>query len=335
MGIRNGPIRRRFPGRAATGRPGCINRPAEAPSSTVAAVDLTGAWRAGHRAVMAPCAHSVTAATRSRYLRGFWSPTRGVRLPADRHDLVARCEALRLALPELIAFSGETSVQLWEGVSGSGECLEVTIAVGAHPVRRAGVRARRRELLAGDVIDVHGLPVTSPQRTFVDIAERVSVPLLVAVGDDFLRRRLCTRMDIAAVMARSAGQRGVRAAKRAAELLDARAESPRESLTRALIVEAGLPAPTPQIEIHDSHGRFIARGDLVYEDLRIVIEYDGYHHLTLEGQRRDARRRGELGLEHWLIVTIVPADIRRPQQLIEKVRRALSARGAPLTEDPK
>ena len=284
---------------------------------------------------MSPAAHSVTAATRSRYLRGYWTPTRGVRLPADRHDLLARCEALHVALPELVAFSGETSVELWEGVGDSGSSLEVTIPAGANPVRRAGVRARRRDLIAGEVVDIHGLPVTSPDRTFVDVAERLSVPLLVAVGDDFLRRRLCTRADIAAVMSRSVGQRGLRAAKRAAGLLDARAESPRESITRALIIEAGLPAPAPQIEIHDSCGRFIARGDLVYEDLRIVIEYDGYHHLTLAGQRRDARRREDLGLEHWLIVTVVPADIHRPHQLVAKVCRALSARGARLPLGPR
>ena len=218
---------------------------------------------------------------------------------------------------------------------GSDESLEITLTSGAHPVRRVGVRARRRDLVAGDVLDIQGLPLTSPGRTFVDVAERLSVPQLVAVGDDFLRRRLCTRADIFAVMGRSAGQRGLRAAKSAAALLDPRAESPRESLTRALIVEAGLPAPTPQIEFYDSGGRFITRGDLVYEDLKIVVEYDGYHHLTLEGQRRDARRREDLGLEHWLIVTVVPADIHRPQQLIAKVLRALKARETRLTAGPR
>lgn len=276
---------------------------------------------------MSPPAHSVSATTRSSYLRGFWAPTRGIRLPDDRRDLAARCEGLLLALPHVVAFSGETAVGLWVGVECSDECIEVALPAAAHPVRRAGVRARRRVLTPGDVVDLHGLPVTSPERTFVDLAERLTLPRLVAVGDDFLRRRLCTRADIREVISRSARQRGVRTAMRALELLDPRAESPRESLTRALIIEAGLPVPTPQVEIFDSGGRFIARGDLAYEDLKIVIEYDGYHHLTLEGQRRDARRRGELGLANWLIVTVVPADIHWPQQLIAKVSRALAARG--------
>lgn len=279
---------------------------------------------------MTPPAHAVSAATRSRYLRGFWAPTRGIRLPDDRRDLVARCEGVLLALPHVVAFCGETAVGLWEGVEFSDASLEVTIPTGAHPVRRAGVIARRRDLPPGDVVDLQGLPVTSPERTFVDVAQHLPMPRLIAVGDDFLRRRLSTRAGIGEVIGRSAGQRGLRAARRAVDLLDPRAESPRESLTRALIIEAGLPVPTPQVDIFDSGGRFIARGDLVYEDLKIVIEYDGYHHLTLEGQRHDARRRGELGLAGWLLVTVVPADIHRPAQLMAKVSRALTARGVRL-----
>lgn len=232
-----------------------------------------------------------------------------------------------MTMREMIAFAGETSVGLWEGVEASDETLEVTIPPDAHPIRRAGVRARRRDLVETDVVQVRGLPVTSPERTFVDVAERLSVPRLVAVGDDFLRRRLCTRTDIAEVIGRSGGQRGVQAARRAIDLLDPRSESPRESLTRALIIEAGLPKPTPQVEIYDASGRFIARGDLVYEDERIVIEYDGYHHLTLKGQQCDARRRGLLGIEGWLIVTVVPADVHRPTELVAKVDRALRSRG--------
>ena len=255
-------------------------------------------------------------------------PTRGVRLPHERRDLVARCEALLLALRGPLAFSGITAIALWDGVEGPGETLEVTSPAHVDPIRRAGVRARRRTLSEGDVGEVRGLPVTSPERAFVDLAERLSVPRLVAIGDDLLRRGLCTRADIADVVGRSAGQRGVCTARRAAELLDPRAESPRESLTRAIIVEAGLPAPIPQVDIFDSRGRFIARGDLVYEDLRIVIEYDGYHHLTLQGQRRDACRRGDLGLEGWLMVTVVPADVHRPGDLLAKVTRALRSRGA-------
>ncbi len=264
--------------------------------------------------------------SRHRYHRGFWAPTRGIRLPDDRRDHGARCDALHLALPEGHTFSGETALRLWEGVEAREDIIEVTLPRSTHPIRRAGVRVRRRDVPVGDVVVVSGRPLTTPQRTFVDVARHFSVPRLVAVGDDLIRRRLCHPDDIEAVLSRSPRQRGVLTARRAATLLDPRSESPRESITRALIIEAGLPRPVPQVDIFDDSGRFIARGDLVYEKERVVVEYDGYHHLTREGQRSDAHRRGELGIAGWLIVTIVPADIHTPRLLIAKVVRALGSR---------
>jgi len=133
---------------------------------------------------------------------------------------------------------------------------------------------------------------------------------------------------MAAALTKAQGQRGIQKARRALDLLDPRSESPRESITRAIIVEAGIPAPTPQVKIFDRFGRFIARGDLVHEEARVVVEYDGFHHLTLQGQRKDAHRRGKFGLEVWLIVVIGPADVHRPCELVVMVSRALASRGA-------
>ncbi|MFM9048622.1 MAG: hypothetical protein ACKOMX_01065 [Actinomycetota bacterium] len=264
--------------------------------------------------------------SRHAYRSGFWTPTKGVRLPAEHGDLTARCSAVRLIGPPGLTFSGETAVLLWDGVEACDDCIEFTIPGTAHPKRRSGIRARRRDLMITDVTEVKGFPVTTPARTFADVADRLALPSLVAVGDDFLRRGLCARPELAAALTRGEGQRGIRKARRALDLLDPTSESPRESITRAIIIEAGLPAPTPQVNIYDRFGRFIARGDLVYEEARVVIEYDGFHHLTLEGQRKDARRRGELGIEGWLIVTIVPADVHRPRDLVAKVSRALASR---------
>lgn len=271
-------------------------------------------------------AHVVTARTRHRFRQGFWSPTRGIRVPDHRHDLRARCEAVILAVGDRAVFTGMTALELWDGVEVRPGPLEVTVASDGVEIQRAGVRCRRRILAPGDVVQVDGLSVTTPQRTFVDVARSLDVPRLVAVGDDLVRRRLLAFPDIDRVLKRSSGQRGVRTARRARELLDPRAESPRESIVRAIIVEAGLPVPVPQVEIFDGYGRFLARGDLVYPELKIVIEYDGAHHLTRQAQARDADRRGLLGNEGWLMVTVVPADVHHPHLLLRKVSAALAAR---------
>ncbi len=88
----------------------------------------------------------------------------------------------------------------------------------------------------------------------------------------------------------------------------------------------GFPAPTPQVDIVDEMGQFIARGDLVYIDKRIVIEYDGEHHLTRETQAKDAARRGKLAVNDWLVVTVVGEDISHPPLLRAKVSAAFRSR---------
>ena len=103
----------------------------------------------------------------------------------------------------------------------------------------------RRALGSEDITERLGLTITTPERTFVDIAEDVSLGLVVAFGDYILRQYLATPTAIAECLARSRGRRGVRRARQAADLLDARAESPPESVLRVALIAAGLPAPTP------------------------------------------------------------------------------------------
>lgn len=271
-------------------------------------------------------AHLVTDRTRGAFRRGFWTPTRGVRLPDSRHDVVARCAAAARAVGPGIVFSGVTAVELWEGVEADARLLEFTIPEDAHDVRRPGYRCRRRCLQPQDVTNRHGFNVTTPARTLVDLAERMSLSRLVAVGDEFLARGLVRDTALTEVLDRSVGQRGVRKARLAATLLDPRAESPRESMVRTLLIEGGYPCPVPQFEVRDPAGRFIARVDLAYVDLRIAFEYDGEHHLSRESQAKDAWRRGDLAAEGWLIVTVVAEDVRQPDLLYTKANRALQAR---------
>lgn len=277
----------------------------------------------------APAFHGarlVTDQTRAQFRRGFWKPSRGVRLPEDERSFIAQCEALALVAHSTVVFSSLTAVTLWDGVESGSSHIEVTVGARDPLIQRPLVRCRRRDLDDRDVTRLRGLAVTTPQLTFVDVARLLSLPRLVAVGDDFLRRGLCTRADLEDACLRMAGQRGVKRARQATPLLDPRSESPRESIVRILLHERGFPPPTPQVNIFDAHGRFIARGDLVYEKERIVIEYDGEHHLTRQTQAKDASRRGKLAVNDWLIVTVVPEDVSRPERLVAKVQAARDAR---------
>ncbi|KQS73475.1 hypothetical protein [Modestobacter sp. Leaf380] len=84
----------------------------------------------------------------------------------------------------------------------------------------------------------------------------------------------------ARVAAAGAGP-GWRRAERAVGLADARAASLPESLpesrTRVHLALAGLVA-VPQFEVRDDEGRWPARVDLAFPELRVALERDGAWH---------------------------------------------------------
>jgi hypothetical protein len=68
---------------------------------------------------------------------------------------------------------------------------------------------------------------------------------------------------------------GIRQARRAVALFDARSESPRESVSRVRLHEDGLTAPEPQQDIFDENGQFVARVDFCWKEQRTIGEFDG------------------------------------------------------------
>lgn len=256
----------------------------------------------------------------------WWAPTRGVRLPRGETGVIARCSALQVARPGSVICRC-TAADVWGCAVTSRDCpIHAVMSPESEGLRREGHRRIRGSISPTDITRHCGLAITTPERTFVDIAHEVPLALVVAFGDHILRHQLATRGDIDECLARSRGQRGVRRARQAAGLLDPRSESPPESILRVTLIAAGLPAPIPQVVIRSAAGTFIARGDLVYEDERIVIEYDGEHHLTPEQQAKDADRRHRLALEGWLVITLTRYDLRDPRRAVRKVEDAISQR---------
>jgi hypothetical protein len=46
-------------------------------------------------------------------------------------------------------------------------------------------------------------------------------------------------------------------------------------MLRLAVHDAGLPPPTPQLEVRAAGGRLLARLDLGWEQERVGVEYDG------------------------------------------------------------
>jgi hypothetical protein len=164
--------------------------------------------------------------------------------------------------------------------------LDEVVAVrtgGGHGTITRTLHARRAQVGAGDTTEVDGFPVTSLFRTTCDLTRRLPFPEAVMVADAALRSRLERGELLRSVV----GGRGCRLAAAALEFADARSESPGESLSRVRIHRAGLPAPTPQVELFDDFGNLVARVDFWWEAEGVVGEFDGmvkYGELLRPGQ---------------------------------------------------
>jgi very-short-patch-repair endonuclease len=99
-----------------------------------------------------------------------------------------------------------------------------------------------------------------------------------------------------------------------------------------LLIAGGLPRPQTQIVVHNNWGRVLARIDMGWEEWLVGVEYDGPQHWTDPRIRaNDIERTAELERRGWRLIR-VSADLlrNRPDMIVDRVRRALSASGYPL-----
>ena len=176
---------------------------------------------------------------------------------------------------------------------------------------------------------VDGIPVTSPERTLLDlgaVCRASTVELAVNTG---LHRGLVTRAALHAMLGRL-GRQGRNGAGVLRQILDPHdpghttPESPAESRLLQVLRRNGLPEPVPQFEVY-SGGVFIARVDAAYPGWRIAIEYESIqHHTGSEALLRDSARRNRLIAIRWKPITATLADLRNGGiELCRAIRAAI------------
>ncbi|OAE03440.1 hypothetical protein A6A22_03765 [Arthrobacter sp. OY3WO11] len=209
---------------------------------------------------------------------------------------------------------------------------------GAAHLARPYVIVHRMKLFEDEVMMVDGLPVTTPARTWLDMAEILSVDEIVAMGDSCVRAPrlelegrdmpLCSIGDLQRMINRHKGKRGLRNAKEAIELIRVGSDSPQETLLRLALVRAGMPEPELNVAITDGAGIPHHQPDLSYRQYRIGIEYEGEHHGE-DGQIvRDISRSERYTALGWTEVRIskrhMPNDAK---PAVAKIRTALIQAG--------
>lgn len=190
-----------------------------------------------------------------------------------------------------------------------------------------GIVVRNERIAAEDIIDVSGMAVTSSARTALDLARHLPRDVAVQHLDALARATRVQACDALALAERYPKARGLRRSQLALCLMDAGAESPKETWLRLILIDAGLPTPRTQIRVTDgTNEAFI---DMGYDEPMVGLDYDGQHHSTDRGRYLHDIGRAELiEREGWIDLHVVSEHSRR--FILHRVSQALARRGFPV-----
>jgi very-short-patch-repair endonuclease len=146
--------------------------------------------------------------------------------------------------------SHESAAELWELLLAKGRLIDVTASSART---RPGIRFHRCELEERDITERKAIPVTTPERTIVDLAPRLTPSRLEHVIRQAEYEHLTTATSLASCLSTHGGRRGMK------------------SLRKAL----GLSAETPGVarsELERRFLRFIRRHGLLRPHLNYPLE---------------------------------------------------------------
>lgn len=200
----------------------------------------------------------------------------------------------------------------WDLLPPPGDPIEVTtLARGASTAR---IRVHRSRTLdrTRDVVLREGLPVTTPTRTLVDLAQVLTAHRLERVCH---RAEHLRKLDAAALLAPSPGRRSIALTKAVSGLADHGPAITRGELEErflALIAAHGLPRPQVNARIcgHEV--------DFLWPAVRLIVETDGRAtHLTPTAFESDRRRDAMLQVAGYRVVRFTYAQvIFQPQSVV-------------------
>ena len=199
--------------------------------------------------------------------------------------------------------------------------IDVSVA-GGSPRRRPGIRPHRATALPDcDVVTRHGMRITTPARTLLDLAATTPRADLERLVEEAQVQRLVGTDSLRAVIERGAHRSGVPKLRAIADLLDeplvTRSEAERRLL--AVVRRAGLRLPRTNVRVAGWEV------DAVWDAERLVVEVDGYeYHGTRGSFERDRRKDAELMLAGYRVVRVTWHRLtREPSQVVALLEGAL------------
>ncbi len=197
-----------------------------------------------------------------------------------------RWMAATLACGEAACLSHRSAAALYGICNERDGVVEVSVRRPGK-IERPGVKVHRRPALPSNVVGtLHGIPITSPVQTMLDLATEQGPTYLLRSINQADKLDVIHADDLRLALDDHLGQPGVKPLR---FLLDkdtfVLSDEELERLFLPMAREVGLPLPLTKETVNGFEV------DFCWPDLKLVIETDGLrYHRTPAAQARDARR---------------------------------------------
>jgi very-short-patch-repair endonuclease len=232
-----------------------------------------------------------------------------------------RARAAAMAAGEGALVSHGWALALWGLRDARGELVDVMTA--GRRVRCDGVRGHETGAIdPSDVRDIGGIPLTSPARTLLDSARRLTARELADAAEAAQINRLVTKRAIVAAIDRAprhAGAGPLRALLAETAFTRSRAERKLVALLRA----AQLPEPVFNASVEGFEV------DALWAQQRVVLEFDSYaFHATRAAFERDRRKTAALTRTRHLVLRTTWRELtEQSHALVARTAEALAPAG--------
>jgi hypothetical protein len=295
-----------------------LNQLAQANHGAITTKQLEAAGIGSHKA-----ARMVELGVMTRELRGIYRL--GFQPATVQERRVIACLATGGAL------SRESAAEVWGYTELPSEVIHVTTRrkqslrrtpwMVVHTTRRPPAKARLRD----------GARVVDPLRTLLDLATAgVADEHLKGFADHCISHKLFTVSMLRSFLSKSRRMPGKR---RLTCLLDAlfQVDSSLEAELMRLFRRAGIPLPVPGYKLKVK-GRFVAKLDVAWPDLRLCTEADGFaYHSGYRSFVADRERANKIALAGFRILRFSWDNVRYdPAGVVDTVRKAIEQAKAEL-----
>jgi very-short-patch-repair endonuclease len=218
--------------------------------------------------------------------------------------------------------------ELWKLPLAKGRWIDV---IAKSRGSRRGIRFHRRALDPTEVTDHRGIPVTTPERTILDLASQLSVERLEKLIRQAEYDHLTSPTSLASCLSAHEGARGSKRLRKALERATESQGVTREELERRFlrfIRRHKLPTPHLNHRIDLPHRTVYA--DCAWPQSKLIVELDSRKaHANRHAFESDRERDRDLLVAGWTTTRVTWRQLHEGEQQLAADLRAIHAAGRP------